>query len=121
MSSMLGTTIDLVRHYNQLCMAEQPSHVRTHLARHGGEFSTFALVKAEGDMRVLHLETLVAISACLLQVKEDGYIDKGMRIEVALSDLHVHKHKLCFCCICDAAWGAQLPSILAQTHQKPQE
>lgn len=56
--------------------------------------STFALVKAKGNMCILDLKALVAITACLLQVKEDGYVDKGMRIEMALSNLHAQKHRV---------------------------
>lgn len=58
----------------------------------GIEVGTSALVKAKGDMSILHLEALVTITACFLQVQEDGHIDKGMRIEVALSNLQTHTH-----------------------------
>ena len=51
---------------------------------------TFALVKAKGNMRILNFESIVAITASLLQVKEDGYVDKGMRIEMALPNLRIH-------------------------------
>ena len=58
----------------------------------GIEVGTSSLVKAKGDMSILHLEALVTITACFLQVQEDGHIDKGMRIEVALSNLQTHTH-----------------------------
>lgn len=64
----------------------------THPTVHGGMLSTFLLVKAKHDMCVLNLEALVPIAACLLQVKEDGNVDKGMRIEVALPNLHTQVH-----------------------------
>lgn len=51
---------------------------------------TFQLIKAKGNLRCLHMQALVPIRACLVNIQEHSHVDKGMCIEVALGYLHHH-------------------------------
>jgi hypothetical protein len=61
-----------------------------HALQEACRIDTFHLIKTKGNMRCLHVQALVPIQACLVNVQEHGHVDKGMCIEVALSYLHHH-------------------------------